>query len=227
MQPPSDSINHQSHKLAEFVASLRSQNSLAPPQPPPTYAIATARTSLEDTLGEIVDDDDDDEESAAIVPIIIKIDTSINIEGQGNTIAIPTSMGASTSEEPPASIPTSKLHSTSLPAGGSSPLQQLQQQRQVKSAQLATAIISALKTSGIMDDKETGRQRPVEVNVSSGIRIKGDGNVVRAGVPKRSELSHVGNSDSSFDEKEELSGRWRKRRASSQPIEILSKKRQI
>ncbi|QSS63811.1 hypothetical protein I7I51_00871 [Histoplasma capsulatum] len=219
MQPPSDSINHQSHKLAEFVASLRSQNSLAPPQPPPTYAIATARTSLEDTLGDtvgdIVDDDNDDEESAAIVPIIIKIDTSINIEGQGNTIAIPTSMGASTSEEPPASISTSKLHSASLPAGGSSPLQQLQQQRQVKSAQLATAIISALKTSGIMDDKETGRQRPVEVNVSSGIRIKGDGNAVRAGVPKRSELSHVGNSDSSFDEKEELSRRWRKRRASS------------
>ncbi|PGH30903.1 hypothetical protein GX50_06308 [[Emmonsia] crescens] len=215
MLPPSDSINHQNLKLAEFVASLRSQNGLVPPPPPPTYAAATAPApapaSVEDAFADIIDDDD--EESVAMAPITIKIDTSIDIEGQGNTIVIPTSVGASTSEEPA----TSTSHSSSSSTGGNSPIQQLQQQRQVKSAQLASTIISALKASGILDDKETGRQRPVEVNITSGIRIRGDRNAVCAGVPKRAELSHGGSADCLSDEKESSSpSRWgRKRRAIS------------
>ncbi|PGH02141.1 hypothetical protein GX51_04845 [Blastomyces parvus] len=233
MLPPSDSINHQNYKLAEFVASLRSQNRLVPPQPPPTYAAAIAPAPVEDAFADIIDDDDD-EESAAMDPIIIKIYTSIDIEGQGNTIVIPTSISTSASEEPhtspsgstsPSPSP-SPSYSSSLPAaGGNSPLQQLQQQRQVKSAQLASTIISALKASGIMDDKESGRQRPVEVNVSSGIRIRGDRNVVCASVPKRSELSHAGSPDSLSDEQEQSSRRWRKRRATSQPIDLPSSKK--
>ncbi|KAL2360457.1 hypothetical protein RJZ56_006683 [Blastomyces dermatitidis] len=229
MLPPSDSINHQNYKLAEFVASLRSQNRLVPPQPPPTYAAAIAPAPVEDAFADIIDDDD--EESTAMGPITIKIDTSIDIEGQGNTIVIPTSIGASTSEEPQTSTSTSTSPSSSpsrssLPAaGGNSPLQQLRQQRQVKSAQLATTIISALKAAGIMDHMESGRQRPVEVNVSSGIRIRGDRNVVCAGVPKRPELSHAGCSDSLSDEQEELSRRGRKRGATSQPIDIPSSKK--
>ncbi|KLJ13866.1 hypothetical protein EMPG_11210 [Blastomyces silverae] len=230
MLPPSDSINHQNYKLAEFVASLRSQNTLVPLQPPPTYAAAIAPAPVEDAFADIIDDDD--EESTDMGPITIKIDTSIDIEGQGNTIVIPTSIGASASEEHHSSTSTSTSpssspsHSSSLPAvSGNSPLQQLQQQRQVKSAQLASTIISALKAAGIMDDKESGRQRPVEVNVSSGIRIRGDRNVVCAGVPKRPELSHAGSSDSLSDEQEELSRRWRKRRATSQPIDIPSSKK--
>ncbi|OJD26498.1 hypothetical protein ACJ73_02123 [Blastomyces percursus] len=222
MLPPSDSIDHQNCKLAEFVASLRSQNRLVPPQPPPTYAAAIAPAPVDDAFADIIDDDDD-EESTAMRPITIKIDTSIDIEGQGNTFVIPTSIGASASEEPHTSTSTStsplsspsSSRSSLRTTGGNSPLQQLQQQRQVKSAQLASTIISALKAAGVMDDKELGTQRPVEVNVSSGIRIRGDRNVVCAAIPKRPELCHVGRSDSSFDEREELSRRGRKRRATS------------
>ncbi|PGH08245.1 hypothetical protein AJ79_06031 [Helicocarpus griseus UAMH5409] len=212
MLPPSDSINQQSLKLAELVASLRSQNRHAPP-PPPTYAVAIAPTASV-TDYSFADIGDDDEECAPMTPITIKVDTSIDIEGQGNTIVIPTSIGATSSEE--ASTSTSSQ---------TSPLQQLQQQRQAKSAQMASTIISALKASGVLDDRETGRQRPVEVMVNSGIRIRGVRNVVCAGVPKKPDVNQAGNGDSSAEERESSSSGGRKRRASSQPAELPSAKK--
>ncbi|EEH37050.1 hypothetical protein PAAG_07468 [Paracoccidioides lutzii Pb01] len=224
MFPPSDSINHQSLKLAEFVASLRSQNRLAY-APPPPYTISTVPTLTDDSLADIVDvDDEDEEETPSMAPIIIKIDTSIDIEGQGNTIVIPTSIGRSTAEEAPSIIfPSSSQTSEKCL------LQQLQKQRQFKSAQLASTIISALKTSGVLDDRETGKQQPVEVNVSSGIRIRGDRNVVCAGVPKKEELTPAESEDSSSEKgPSSLSSEWgRKRRASSQPVDMPSAKRNL
>ncbi|OAX78539.1 hypothetical protein ACJ72_07153 [Emergomyces africanus] len=210
MLPPSDTMNLQNLKLAEFVASLHSQNRLVPPPQPPTYAAATAPATVEDSFTDVIDDDDED--GAPMTPVIIKIDTSIDIDGQGNTIIIPTSIAALASEEPA--------------TGGNSPIQQLPQNRQVKSAQLTSTIIAALKGSGILDDEETGRQRPLEINVRSGMRIRGDRNVMCAGVLKRVELSHAGSAGCFSEEKESSPPRWvRKRRASSQPIDIPSAKK--
>ncbi|EEH17112.1 hypothetical protein PABG_07199 [Paracoccidioides brasiliensis Pb03] len=222
MLPPSDSVNHQSLKLAEFVASLRSQNRLAS-VPPPPYTVSTVPTLTDDSLADIVDDEDE-EETPSMAPIIIKIDTSIDIEGQGNTIVIPTSIGRSTAEQAPSiTFPSSSQTSEK------SLLQQLQKQRQFKSAQLASTIISALKASGVLDDRETGKQQPVEVNVSSGIRIRGDRNVVCAGVPKKEELTPAESEDASPEKgPSSLSSEWkRKRSASSQPVDMPSAKRNL
>ncbi|OJD15936.1 hypothetical protein AJ78_03841 [Emergomyces pasteurianus Ep9510] len=221
MLPPSDSMNHQNLKLAEFVASLHSQNRQVLPPPPPTYAAATAPASVEDCFADIIDDEDED--SASMASIAIKIDTSIDIEGRGNTIVIPTSVGALASAEHATSTPASTSHSSSPATGRNSPKQRFQLHRQVKSAQLASTIISALEASGILDDKDTGRQRPLEVNVRSGIRIRGDRNVVCAGVLRRVELSHAGSAGCFSEEKESSPPppRWaRKKRASSLPIDI-------
>ncbi|KAK2797826.1 hypothetical protein FQN50_009070 [Emmonsiellopsis sp. PD_5] len=232
MLPPSDSINHQSLKLAEFFASLRSsqsQNRLSVPPPPP-YAPPTTSSSfptmpvaIEDSFADIEDDDD---EATSLAPIMIKVDTSIEIEGQGNTIVIPTSNGGmGMAGDEATSAPTST--SSSPAPSSSSPLQQLQQlqqQRQVKSAQLASTIIAALKSSGVLEDKESRRQRPIEVNVNAGIRIRGDRNVVcaGAGVRRRMELSDERDSGAVSG-----SGHGRKRRAGSQPIDIPSAKKPL
>lgn len=195
MIPPSDSINHHNLKLAEFVSSLRNQTPMA--APPPPYAARPTGLTNEELLGQIEDVDDD---ACTLASVVIKIDTSIHVEGHANTVAIPSSSPPSSEESQQAAAmanapptPTSATH-----------LQQLQQQRQTKSSQLATTIITALRSAGALEDAETGRQRPIEVNVNAGIRIKGNGNVVCAGV--RRSASAAGSSNAASE---------RKRRATS------------
>lgn len=182
MLPPSDSLAHQNLKLAEVLASIQKQTAAAAAAataPPPPYA-ATATTATPvpsnnitapELLGEFEDDEEDDNSSLA--PIVIRIDTSISIDGQNNTVTIPSSSEDSHSD---AQSPVSSIQQ----------LQQLQQRRQAKSAQLASAIISALKSAGALDDRETGRQRPIEVDVNAGIRITGNSNMICPGARKRS-----------------------------------------
>ena len=169
---------------------------------PPPYAARPTGLTNEELLGQIEDLDDD---ACTLAPIVIKIDTSIHVEGHANTVAIPSSstppseesqQAAATANAPP--TPTSATH-----------LQQLQQQRQTKSSQLATTIIAALRSAGALEDAETGRQRPIEVNVNAGIRIKGNGNVVCAGVRPSAPSSGSPNAQSG-----------RKRRATSVSIPL-------
>ncbi|KAK2788944.1 hypothetical protein FQN52_006477 [Onygenales sp. PD_12] len=230
MLPPSDSINHQSLKLAEFFASLRSsQNRLSSIPPPPPYAPSAtssfpAMPAIEDSFADLEDDDD---ETTSLAPIMIKVDTSIEIEGQGNTIVIPTSNGGMgmgmTGDE--SSSPSPSTSPSPSPASSSSSLQHLQQQRQVKSAQLASTIIAALKASGVLEEKESRRQRPIEVNVNAGIRIRGDRNVVcaGAGVRRRMGLSEDERGSAAVGG----SGSGRKRRAGSQPVDMPSAKKPL
>ncbi|KAK2748714.1 hypothetical protein FQN57_000295 [Myotisia sp. PD_48] len=211
MLPPSDSLNHQNLKLAEFIASLQKKTSL--PAPPPPYAANALDPKSNDTAAATVLNDVDeygDDDGAYLAPIVIKIDTSICIDGQGNTIAIPSSIGSPSSPdetntpipvEPSSPAPTD-------PATAVQQLQQLQQRRQAKSTQLASAIISALKSAGVLEDPETSRQRPIEINVNAGIRIKGHANVICSGTQKRSTQTK-GAANAPLD---------RKRRAQSEPI---------
>ncbi|EFQ98868.1 hypothetical protein MGYG_01883 [Nannizzia gypsea CBS 118893] len=194
MLPPSDSFAHQNLKLAEVLASLQKQTAAAPPPP---YA-ATATTATPELLGEFEDDEEDD--STSVAPIVIKIDTSISIDGQNNTVAIPTA-----SEDSQSDVQNS--------APSIQQLQQLQQRRQAKSAQLASAIILALKSASVLDDIETGRQRPIEIEVNAGIRITGNSNMVCPGARKRA------GSDLALGQLD------RKRRAQSEPLEIPERKR--
>lgn len=167
---PSDSINHQNLKLAEFVAGLQNQARL--PAPPPPY---TAAAQLNDQpLGEFEDDEDD---GMPLPPVVLSIDTSITIDGQANTVAIPTALGVG-SEEDQAESPATTSNSFT---------QSLQQQRQAKSAQIASSIVSALKSCGVLDDGEGGRTRPIKININAGLHIKGARNVVCSGLKRRME----------------------------------------
>ncbi|OAL70794.1 hypothetical protein A7D00_5124 [Trichophyton violaceum] len=178
MLPPSDSLAHQNLKLAEVLASIQKQTAAAAAAPPPPYA-ATASTATPvhsnittpELLGGFEDDEEDD--SLSLAPIVIKIDTSISIDGQNNTVTI---LSASEDSHPDAQNPVSSIQQ----------LQLQQQRRQAKSAQLASAIISALKSAGALDDRETGRQRPIEVDVNAGIRIRGNSNMICPGARRRS-----------------------------------------
>ncbi|KAK2836823.1 hypothetical protein FQN49_006686 [Arthroderma sp. PD_2] len=201
MLPPSDSFAHQNLKLAEALAGIRKQT--AAPAPPPPYAAAASSASAE-LLGEFEDEDDD---SLPLAPIVIKIDTSISIDGQNNTVAIPTSMGSGVEDN---QSPASDVPSPSTSTGLS--MQQLQQRRQAKSAQLASTIISALKSAGALDDKETGRQRPIEVDVNAGIRITGNSNLICSGTRRKAGQDSV----STLALPAERLGR--KRRAQSEPL---------
>ncbi|KAG5205849.1 hypothetical protein GTR04_5843 [Trichophyton interdigitale] len=198
MLPPSDSLAHQNLKLAEVLASIQKQTAAA--APPPPYA-ATATTATPELLGEFEDDEEDD--SSSLAPIVIKIDTSISIDGQNNTVTIPSASEDSHSD---AQSPVPSIQQLQQ-------LQQLQQRRQAKSAQLASAIISALKSAGALDDRETGRQRPIEVDVNAGIRITGNSNMICPGARKRSASDLVSGQPD------------RKRRAQSEPLEIPERKR--
>lgn len=195
MLPPSDSISHQNFKLAEFIANLRQSQHIDRRVPPPPYAPTPSLVpNHEDTLAE---SEEDDEDNTTASPILIKVDTSITVNGQGNTIMIPTSPtnGSGESHNTQAHSPTSTTQNAQV--------SQLQQQRQVKSAQLASCIVAALKSSGAFEETDSRRSRPIEISVNAGISIQGDKNVICAGVPRRAESN----------QDVEITGR--KRRASS------------
>lgn len=177
MLPPSDSISHHSRKLAEFAASL--QNTSGGSAPPPYTSNAPAVPINEDTFGAL-DDGTDEGLEAQLAPITIKIDASINVEGEANTVVMPPSPSRSPSSSEAPSLPSSAANST--PA--MSP-QQLHQRQKTKSAMLAQTIISTLQSSGALEDSESGKQRPLDVSVNAGVNIKGCRNVVCLGVPAK------------------------------------------
>ncbi|KAI1948737.1 hypothetical protein LOZ12_004148 [Ophidiomyces ophidiicola] len=205
MFPPSDSIGHQNLKLAEFVTNLQSQAPL--PAPPPPYIASHSNIDLFD--------DDEDDETLALPPIVLKIDTSITIEGQENTVAIPTSVDGG---NPIAAEATTQAQPSSTSAGA---MQQLQQQRQAKSAQIASSVVTALKACGVLDDIDSGKTRPIEINIDAGIHIKGAKNVVCSGMRKRLDATTL--SPSALVTDIPLAGR--KRRVQSEPPEQTSSKR--
>lgn len=82
MQPPSDSLSHQQHKINEFVVNGRTIRA-----PPPTYSAATTPALASTGHATYADDGEDDGEEYCSTPppITIDIDASVKIEGNWNT----------------------------------------------------------------------------------------------------------------------------------------------
>lgn len=179
MIPPSDSISHHSRKLAEFAASL--QNRSPGSAPPPYSSNPPAVPVNEETFGAFEEETDDGLE-AQLAPISVKIDASINVDGEANTVVMPPFPSSATSPSSPSSSSTSSDSSSSC-STPQQPLHQLQQRQRTKSAMIAQTIISTLQSSGALEDTASGKQRPLDVCVNAGVNIRGARNVVCLGVP--------------------------------------------
>lgn len=159
MLPPSDSFQHQKLKLAEVLAKV-----LPIEVPPPSYTAMPVTTA--DFHAYATDDEDDEDDRDYMVPpapIVVRIDASVKIEGQGNTIVLP---------------PT-KPPSAQTPVSADRPNQTGHPQAE----RLTAAVLAALTSAGIVECTER-RQRPLEVHVNASVNIKGEKNVICAGVPK-------------------------------------------
>ncbi|KAI5293356.1 hypothetical protein KEM55_007148 [Ascosphaera atra] len=185
---PAD-ISRSNLKLAEVLENLRRERRAEVP-PPPYHEAADAGETTD-----VYDTDELDEEDERPAPVSILVDTAIDIDGQGNTVVLPLPLTGPSLEEKRASRSASpqspQQDSHEEPEQGAqaqqearSNLQTFQQHRQAKSAQLMSAIITALENSGILTDKENGRRRPIEIQVNAGLRVRGERNVVCAGMPK-------------------------------------------
>ncbi|KAE8146249.1 hypothetical protein BDV25DRAFT_169977 [Aspergillus avenaceus] len=229
MLPPSHSLLHQLHKLAEARASPQNQ---ARPSPPPPYSIRIPLdVSNEDTRNEIFEhgraseelDEDDDSVSwesgpssssyRSESPITIHIDASISILGNNNTVIIPSAIAPPRDNNPEA------------PAPQTSPVTLLysaQRHRQARLTDMATSIITALGKTGILDRTGSGAT-PVAVNIDTGIKVEGSRNVICAG-PGLSSTRLLGKRRLNQTNGEaNLQDGNRKRRALSEPFEIPPK----
>jgi hypothetical protein len=163
MLPPSDSFRHQSHKLAEVIASL--QNGVTTPPPPYVLAPEECPSSV---------DAEDEPADPGTRPITIHIDASINILGNSNTVILPS--------VPNQQQPTGSPSTSSSPDRTTGVLQATQKHRQAKLTEMATSIIAALRESDhLSHSSEHGRSEPVELSVNAGVKVEGSRNVICAG----------------------------------------------
>lgn len=152
-------------KLAEAVANLQRRRAVNPPPPPYREAIKPESVELDDLYNSEIDDEEEEE----LAPILIKLDTSINIEGSHNTVIFPMPTGPTGGSpgHPTTASGTAQRYSPSRPA------------------QLARALVSALQEAGALENSETGRKRPIEIDVNARLSIRGEWNTISTGIPKR------------------------------------------
>lgn len=174
MLPPSDSFRHQSHKLAEMLASI--QNGVAPAPPPPYGATDPYDSAYDETASNA---DAGEEWESNPRPISIHIDASISVLGNGNTVMIP-----SMSSHQQARAATSTSTEPSTP-GATGILQSAQKQRQARLTEMTISIIAALQDSNLLSHNESGRHAPVEISINAGVKVEGSRNVICAGTPGR------------------------------------------
>jgi hypothetical protein len=179
MLPPTDSLQHQNLKLAEFIASARTAQ---PPPPAYSSSFPEASTLLK---AHLTDDDDDDYDHAASrpAPITIHLDASLKIEGHGNTVVLSPSS------------PSPLVNSSSTPSSSSSstapvaPAVVPRTSQTARVEKLTSMVLTALKDAGLLNntqqsDGETTMMRPVDVRVNAGIVLKGSKNTICTGLPK-------------------------------------------
>ena len=197
MLPPSDSLRHHLHKLAEVRAN-RSTSSISTSTPtststlgtsPPPYTLSVTRPSGTTVMS--VDQNDMDDSWAS--PINIYIDNSITITGDENTITVSSSGVES---------PTDSTHQEAL----TSP----------RLSSIAAVIIAALNRANALND-DVGYPRPINIRALSGIRVNGRNNSICVGREAHKSQNETHNAG------EERNGR--KRRASS--VRTLLRKRII
>ncbi|CAG7928415.1 unnamed protein product [Penicillium olsonii] len=145
MKPPSDALRHSLQKLAEARAN-RTTTTL----PPPPYTLSVSRPTGTSVMTVDQLDPGDSYYPEESTPIIIQIDNSVNVTGNGNTIMLPASGPHTPANE-----------SRSSPQMGP----------------LAGVIIGALSRASALRD-DSGAARPINITVNSGIRVHGENNVV-------------------------------------------------
>ncbi|OQD85263.1 hypothetical protein PENANT_c010G09941 [Penicillium antarcticum] len=162
MLPPSDSFRHQLQKLVEVRANRNN-----PPTAPP-YTLSVCRP---DGRNIMAINPGQEEESG---PIVIRIDKSISVTGQDNTVIIPS--GAINSP--------AQTEATTSPANRPLP------PRHSNISSTVTTIIDALNRVNALCDV-SGNLRTFEVNLNAGIKVDGRnnticmGNVAKVPQPKR------------------------------------------
>ncbi|KAL1983576.1 hypothetical protein VTN96DRAFT_10236 [Rasamsonia emersonii] len=234
MLPPSDSIGHQYRKLAEALADAQQNRSTSSVPPPPPYSSAVKTSSSDTTNADYDYDDDEDvfleeDTSPRAPPITIKIDASISVVGDRNTITIPVSRlvrsgsnsdGSGSNDNNGSAMQTQCPNRSQQSSSPSSPtksgsesgsesgsarqatayLQRFQQQRHTQHAELANTMLAGLNSAGLLTDQTNGgnqSRRRVDIEINSGIRIHGLGNVVCAGVLPRSMARNTTNANTS------------------------------
>ncbi|KAJ5810934.1 hypothetical protein N7447_010450 [Penicillium robsamsonii] len=187
MMPPSDSLRHHLHKLAEVranrhasISSTSPISSTSTPGPaPPPYTLSVTRPSGTTVMS--VDQHDMDDPWAS--PINIYIDNSIAVTGDENTITV--SSPGSDSFTGPTHHEAQTSHLTPV----------------------AAVIIAALDRANALND-DVGYPRPINIRALAGIRVNGRNNSISVGGEvhrSQNETANPGAGDSSR----------RKRRASS------------
>ena len=158
--PPSDSLQHQDLKLAEALSEIQ-----AIEMPPPTYS---AMPEDNETFHAYEVDDYNDDGCAAPSPIVIKINASIYINGQSNTVVMPP---------------------TNVSAGSSSTLAtRAAQASNGRAERLTRTVLAALKDAALLEDAER-RQRPLELHVDASVRVAGEKNMICAGISRTAQDS--------------------------------------
>ncbi|KAJ5757882.1 uncharacterized protein N7511_006576 [Penicillium nucicola] len=153
MLPPSDSFRHQLQKLAE----VRANRNNPPPTPPPAYTLSAC---LPDGRTVMAIDPNQEEESG---PIIIRIDNSISVNGEDNTVIVPSG----------ATRAATQTEADSCSANRPTP-------RHTNMSSTVTAIIDALNRVNALCDM-SGNLRTLEVDLNAGIKIDGRNNTICMG----------------------------------------------
>ncbi|PYI10372.1 hypothetical protein BO78DRAFT_360906 [Aspergillus sclerotiicarbonarius CBS 121057] len=202
MFPPSESILHQIHQIAEPQNGPENPDAVTPPPPytPPNHNHRLPK----ETEGE------NTPKWATPRPITIQIDASISVLGNANSIIIP-SVPATTTLPPP-------------PSSSAALLKSAQRHRQSKLTDMATSIIAALHRTGLLNPTEdTGSVPSVMLNINTGIRVQGARNVVCVSgglVGRRNPTEH------GYEREQKNGGHiGRKRRAQSEPLESCTGKK--
>ncbi|KAF7178604.1 hypothetical protein CNMCM7691_007418 [Aspergillus felis] len=229
MLPPSDSFLHHSHKLREVAANAR--NRVVCTAPPPYSSTVPQESTHEERQNvlETVDDDRTWETCPSVnsTPVMISIDASISVVGNGNTIMIP-SMASHPQQTPSDSTSMNSENpssSTSTPPAASEADAQhlVQKQRQARLTQMATSIINALNDSGrLAPPAEDHEPAPLEIKINTGIKVEGSRNVICVGATVRAQSNK--SAQVGTEEGRQVTSN-RKRRALSEPFEAPKSKK--
>ncbi|OQE08485.1 hypothetical protein PENVUL_c009G02120 [Penicillium vulpinum] len=198
MTPPSDSLRHHLHKLAEARAN-RNASSISTSTPaststpgsaPPPYTLSVTRPSGTTIMS--IDQQDVDDPWAS--PINIYIDNSITVTGDENTITVSSSGSDSPTDPTPQ-------------AGQTSP----------RLASVASVIIASLSRANALND-DMGYPRPINIRALAGIRVNGRNNNICVGGEAQKFRSETADAATG-------ASNGRKRRASSEPVGAPSAQR--
>ncbi|PYH74005.1 uncharacterized protein BO88DRAFT_468759 [Aspergillus vadensis CBS 113365] len=175
MLPPSESILHQFHKLADSQDDSGQTNTITPPPP---YSPSAHNPPKEFEAEYAASRGETDQNSL----ITIHIDASMSIQGNANSIILPS-----------VTAPAPALNPQASPAPSTSTVPQSPPyQRRTKLTDMATSIITALHRTGHLNSTdnsgaaaENANASPspsITLNINTGIKILGSGNVICVGM---------------------------------------------